>query len=125
MLRLVDQTYVLEQIQQWVFFFSRSSALGPICWPLPSSSQPLCPIKFLGAIFDFLPVCVIKCSCATSFKHSSSSPSYLFTNIIENKGLSCRLIKSCKKFEKFLRTILIISKFSQGTVVLWKVKLDF
>ena len=40
--------------------------------------QPVGPIKFLSAAFDFLPVCVIKCSCAALVEHNCES---LFTNI--------------------------------------------
>ena len=39
--------------------------------------RPPSPIKFLNAVFDFLPVCVVKCSCAALFKHILTS---LFTN---------------------------------------------
>ena len=38
--------------------------------PRPSAPRPLGPIKFLIFVFDFLPVCVIKCSCAALIKHN-------------------------------------------------------
>ena len=34
--------------------------------PRPSAPGP---ITFINAGFDFLPVCVVKCSCATLIKH--------------------------------------------------------
>ena len=48
--------------------FSWPLTLSPICLPL--ALCPLAPgsIKFISAGFNFLPVCVIKCSCATLIK---------------------------------------------------------
>ena len=42
-----------------------ASALGPICQP-----SALCPLEFLRAGFNFVPVCIIKFSCAALVKHN-------------------------------------------------------
>ena len=42
-------------------YLSHMSALGP---------RPPSPMKFLSAVFDFLPVWVVKCSCAALIKYS-------------------------------------------------------
>ena len=61
--------------------FSRPSALGPICRPSALSPSAPGPIKFVSAGFDFLPICVIKCSCATL--------RVLYSQIlVRNKGFS-------------------------------------
>ena len=50
----------LGEDRVFVFLGPRPSVLGP--------STPG-PITFTSAGFDFLPVCVVKCSCATLIKH--------------------------------------------------------
>ena len=49
-------TQINEELVQASICFSRPSAPGPI--------------KFLSAAFDFLPVCVVKCSCAALVKYN-------------------------------------------------------
>ena len=60
----------------WVFVFLGPrpllSALGPLA-PRPLVPHPG-PIEFLSAVFDFLHVCVIKCSCAVLIKRNSEFP---------------------------------------------------
>ena len=45
--------------------FSRPSALGPICRPSALGHSAPRPLKFLSTVFDFLPVCVVECSCCS------------------------------------------------------------
>ena len=53
-------------LRVFVFLYPRPSApyVGP--W----SPGPPGPIEFLSAVFDFLPVCVKKCSCASLVKYN-------------------------------------------------------
>ena len=41
-----------------------------ICFSRPSALGPPGPIKFVSAVFDFLPVCVVKCSGAALVKYN-------------------------------------------------------
>ena len=44
---------------------------APYVGPRPLGPSAAGPITFISADFHFLPVCVIKCSCATLIKHIS------------------------------------------------------
>ena len=50
--------------------FSWPSARGPICRPSALGPSASGPIKILSALFDFLPVFIIKCSCTALRKHN-------------------------------------------------------
>ena len=62
-----------------------------ICFSRPSVLGPPAPIKFISAGFDFLLVCMIKCSSATLLSTFASS---LFTIISEKQRLQ---LSWCKK----------------------------
>ena len=66
--------FLIATVQRKGICFSRPSALGPICRPSALGPSAPRPLKFSSAVFDFLPVCVVKCSCTTIL-------SSLFTNI--------------------------------------------
>ena len=73
-------------------------------------------IKFISAGFDFLPVCVIKCSCATLIKHMGEFSIHI--RFYEN-FLRIYCMNKCNVPKK---KILALSnnKFSQDTVIVYK-----
>ena len=58
--------YVNSPVCSFYYGYLFFSALGP----RPSVPRSPRPTKFVGAVFDFLPVCVVKCSCAALVKYS-------------------------------------------------------
>ena len=56
--------------------FSPPSTLGHIC--RPSAPRSPGPVTFLSVVFDFLTVCVIKCSCAVLVKRNCEYSIYKY-----------------------------------------------
>ena len=108
--------YFLIKYFQWGICFSRLSALGPMCWPSTLGLAAPGPIKFISAGFDFLPVCVIKCSCAILIKHMFE---FSIHKRFYEKFLRINCMNMCNVQKK---RILVLSnnKFSQGTVIVYK-----
>ena len=87
-----------ENLKQNLFSYRVFLLLGPrpsapYFGSRPSAARPPGPIKFVSAVFDFLPVSVIKYSCGALIKHNCEFSIY---KISESKGFSRRLIKSFK-----------------------------
>ena len=93
------------------------SALGPQPHMLALSLSAPGSMKFISAGFDFLLVCVIKCSCETLIKHMWTSS--LFINVFYEKFLRINCMNKCTVPKK-KNIVLSNNQFSQDTVIVYK-----
>ena len=93
------------------------SALGPQPHMLALSLSAPGFMKFISAGFDFLLVCVIKCSCETLIKHMWTSS--LFIIVFYEKFLRINCMNKCTVPKK-KNIVLSNNQFSQETVIVYK-----
>ena len=111
---------ILDLVKYWYFggclFFlalgprPHMSALGPLSFG-PSAHGS---VKFISAGFDFLPVCVTKCSCGTLIKHISE---FSIHKRFYKKFLQINCMNKCNDVPKKIIVVSRNNKLWQDTVI--------